>query len=393
MRKIKVFILLLVLGAAVAALVIGAGILSAKKREDKLAQLLVMADSSLADNEFETALTAVAEAIEEHGLREDLDRLRRIQALACEGLGRKADALDHWQALRETYPESPFAAEATLALAFSRLDRGGDSGLEAAHELFREVELKYPDTPANHEALYGFARIDLADGQLIEAQKTFLRLLDEAPDSPRQAEVEEILGDLNLQILRSHLTQEGEEIYEIKSGDTMEQIGKMFGVNYQLIMLINRIDDPRRIRPGRKLKIPNLAFKIVIDVGDNTLTLLNHGKFFKRYPVRTGERPGQTPVGKFNLLLKQKNPPWDKDGVHYEPGDPDNELGTRWMAFYGRDYGIHGTIKPETIGFYSSNGCVGMLMEDVEELYDLVLVGTPIEVCGERKPPRKRGDD
>ena len=78
------------------------------------------------------------------------------------------------------------------------------------------------------------------------------------------------------------------------------------------------------------------------------------------------------------------NPTWHnpQDGREYPPGDPQNELGTRWMAFQGNILGIHGTIAPETIGEYASNGCVGMLMEDAEELFDLVPTGTTITITG-----------
>jgi lipoprotein-anchoring transpeptidase ErfK/SrfK len=52
------------------------------------------------------------------------------------------------------------------------------------------------------------------------------------------------------------------------------------------------------------------------------------------------------------------------------------------MAFEGNMLGIHGTTKPETIGTYVSKGCVGMLTEDVEELYDLVPLHTPVKITG-----------
>ena len=61
-------------------------------------------------------------------------------------------------------------------------------------------------------------------------------------------------------------------------------------------------------------------------------------------------------------------------------------LGTRWMALKGtesktfmyRGYGIHGTIERDSIGTQASNGCVRMLNEQVEELFDIVPSGTPV---------------
>ena len=57
--------------------------------------------------------------------------------------------------------------------------------------------------------------------------------------------------------------------------------------------------------------------------------------------------------------------------------------GYRWMEIKG-NYGIHGTNKPESIGHYVSNGCIRMLEQDVEALFDLVEIGTPVEITYNR---------
>ena len=49
------------------------------------------------------------------------------------------------------------------------------------------------------------------------------------------------------------------------------------------------------------------------------------------------------------------------------------------MAFLST-YGIHGTNAPWTIGYAVSNGCVRMHEEDVEELFEMVRVGTPVTI-------------
>jgi lipoprotein-anchoring transpeptidase ErfK/SrfK len=42
--------------------------------------------------------------------------------------------------------------------------------------------------------------------------------------------------------------------------------------------------------------------------------------------------------------------------------------------------GIHGTEETSSLGSAASHGCVRMAVPDVEELYDLVEVGTPIYI-------------
>ena len=67
-------------------------------------------------------------------------------------------------------------------------------------------------------------------------------------------------------------------------------------------------------------------------------------------------------------------------------GSPENELGSRWMPLIPEegglptDLGIHGTIRPDSIGKYESMGCPRMQKADVEELYDLIVRSTPVSI-------------
>ena len=54
-------------------------------------------------------------------------------------------------------------------------------------------------------------------------------------------------------------------------------------------------------------------------------------------------------------------------------------LGTRRLEL-GDGYGIHGTDHPESIGQSVSHGCVRMRNEDIERLYPMVAVGTPVYI-------------
>jgi hypothetical protein len=54
-------------------------------------------------------------------------------------------------------------------------------------------------------------------------------------------------------------------------------------------------------------------------------------------------------------------------------------LGTRRLVL-GDGYALHGTNKPETIGQAVSHGCVRLRNEDIEKLYDMVPVGTPVYI-------------
>ena len=57
------------------------------------------------------------------------------------------------------------------------------------------------------------------------------------------------------------------------------------------------------------------------------------------------------------------------------------------------NYGIHGTNRPDSIGYYVSNGCIRMREADVEVLFDMVEVGTPVEITYNRVVVEKAADD
>ncbi len=131
--------------------------------------------------------------------------------------------------------------------------------------------------------------------------------------------------------------------------------------------------------------IAGLTLRIVIDRTSNTLTLYRVGKVVKTYGVATGSPKYPTPAGDFEIQTMEVNPTWTppdsdwaKDAEVIPPG-PDNPLGTRWMAIDGT-VGIHGTNNPASIGGSVSHGCIRMHIPDVEELYEMVAIGTRVTV-------------
>lgn len=111
--------------------------------------------------------------------------------------------------------------------------------------------------------------------------------------------------------------------------------------------------------------------QILIDLKRNTLTLMVNGFAFKTWTVAPGTRRTPTPMGEWKIINKSRN--WGSG------------FGTRWMGInvpWGL-YGIHGTDEPWLLGRDASHGCVRMRNRDVEELYDLVPVGTPVLIYGD----------
>ncbi|PYE86175.1 L,D-transpeptidase [Pseudoroseicyclus aestuarii] len=115
-----------------------------------------------------------------------------------------------------------------------------------------------------------------------------------------------------------------------------------------------------------------------------------------RYGVAVGAE-GRDFKGEAIIERKEEWPSWRptdemiaRDPERYEqyadgmPGGPDNPLGARALYLYedGVDtyYRIHGTNDPSSIGRSVSNGCIRMRNEDAIELFDRVMLGTPVTV-------------
>jgi len=129
-----------------------------------------------------------------------------------------------------------------------------------------------------------------------------------------------------------------------------------------------------------------LLGRIVIDISARTLVLYDEDQVLRSYRVAVGQPRYPTPTGNFRIINKAKNPTWSPppspwaDGLEPVPPGPNNPLGTRWMGLSAPHVGIHGTYASGSIGTAASHGCIRMHISDVEALFDIVYVGTPVSI-------------
>jgi len=130
------------------------------------------------------------------------------------------------------------------------------------------------------------------------------------------------------------------------------------------------------------------AGTIVVDTPNTYLYyVLGNGRAI-RYGVRVG-RDGFTWTGVQKITRKAEWPDWHPPAemIERQPylprfmaGGEGNPLGARAMYLGSTVYRIHGTNQPSTIGKFVSSGCIGMLNEDVSDLFDRAKVGTRVVV-------------
>ncbi|WP_409342097.1 L,D-transpeptidase [Paenibacillus sp. MBLB4367] len=107
-------------------------------------------------------------------------------------------------------------------------------------------------------------------------------------------------------------------------------------------------------------------YRIIVDLSDRHLYLIDDHMIVKSYPVGIGRMVTQTPTGEYTIINKAP-----------DPGGP---FGAFWMGLSRPHYGIHGTNDPSSIGKLVSHGCIRMQNRDVLELSKLVPIGTRVTI-------------
>jgi L,D-transpeptidase ErfK/SrfK len=202
--------------------------------------------------------------------------------------------------------------------------------------------------------------------------------------------------------------------------DTLLDIGRRFGVGYEEIIAANPGVDPWLPGEGTKVLIPSRYILpdapregVIVSLAEHRLYYFPRPKagepaIVKTYPVSIGKMDWKTPLGLTHIANKRVKPIWyPPESVRKEheldgrplpkavPPGPDNPLGEYAMrlAIPGGAYLIHGTNRPAGVGMEVTHGCVRMFPEDIEELFKLVPVNTPVRMIDQPYKMGWTGDD
>lgn len=151
--------------------------------------------------------------------------------------------------------------------------------------------------------------------------------------------------------------------------------------------LVANSRDPVKLRVHillPKVTRKNIGPVIVIRRGSNHLFLYYGMRLWRTFGVATGQSAYPTPLGRWSIVVKWRNPwwyppksPWAAGTKPIPPG-PGNPLGTRWMGLSASGVGIHGTPDDASIGYSASHGCIRMHIPDAEWLFNHVRIGTTV---------------
>lgn len=198
--------------------------------------------------------------------------------------------------------------------------------------------------------------------------------------------------------------------YTVRKGDSLRQIAAKLGVSRQQLTSLNNLGKKGTLTVGQQLKYNNrkivpktIKEGIVVNIPDKTLYYFQKGKLVRSFPVALGSPVKnekfvwQTPVGKFRIVGKQKDPTWfippsirtemqekqkikGKEPALFIPPGPTNPLGKYAIKTSLPGILIHSTIKPSSIYSFSSHGCIRMYPAHIEEFFKELKVNTPGEI-------------
>jgi lipoprotein-anchoring transpeptidase ErfK/SrfK len=176
-------------------------------------------------------------------------------------------------------------------------------------------------------------------------------------------------------------------------------LGGVLQVSTARVALINALTDEGlsgAAQPAVTLNYITIAPKvadaalgraIVVDLSDRKLRLWDHSTKLREFGVAIGMKRYPTPKGNWRVVRKSPRPTWRNPGSDWATDMPDsikpgyyNPLGTRALYLSAPGIRIHGTSKLRSIGRAASHGCVRVANRNIEKLYPLVAVGTPVYI-------------
>jgi lipoprotein-anchoring transpeptidase ErfK/SrfK len=195
-------------------------------------------------------------------------------------------------------------------------------------------------------------------------------------------------------------------VYTVVKADTIRLVAAKLGVTQQHLRTVNGLDAKAYLKVGQKLAYNNrkiipqkMRDGIVVNIPDRTLYYFQQGELVTSLPVALGSSTKnekymwQTPVGKFKITGKVKDPTWTvppsiqtemeekgKDVITSVPPGPENPLGKYAIKTSIPGILIHSTTKPASIYSFSSHGCIRLSPDQMEGFFPQIKVNTRGEI-------------
>lgn len=195
-------------------------------------------------------------------------------------------------------------------------------------------------------------------------------------------------------------------VYTVVKADTVRLVAAKLGVTHRHLRSMNGLGAKAVLKVGQQLVYNNRKIipqqvknGIIINIPDRTLYYFQQGALVTSLPVALGsvikneKNVWQTPVGKFRITAKVKDPTWTvppsiqtemeehgKEVVASVPPGPENPLGKYAIRTSIPGILIHSTTMPSSIYSFSSHGCIRLSPTQMKEFFPQIKVNTPGEI-------------
>jgi hypothetical protein len=216
------------------------------------------------------------------------------------------------------------------------------------------------------------------EGRLTEARDALIALLQKYPNGQHVEEAKDLLGEVNTDILLSDYRTPEKQEYVVRRGDVLARIAAKTKTSPELIMRTNRLTT-NMLRVGQVLQISHPDFSVFIQRKAQTVVLLDHGQFFKRYRVKTVKVSAKQPP-RINTRVAEILA--FRGGKRVGFGTKEYLGSTRWIRLNQPGYFLYAeadsTHRDES-GQPPPPG-LGLAASDMEELSSLVSTKTPVTI-------------
>lgn len=200
-----------------------------------------------------------------------------------------------------------------------------------------------------------------------------------------------------------------EDIVLARHEDTLVDIAREHDLGFDEIVNANPAVDTWLPRAGTPVILPHRYILpaapregIVVNTAEMRLYYYprpprNENPGVESYPISIGRSDWNTPLVTTRVARKVTDPVWyppaSLRAERLQQGDPplpevvhpgpDNPLGQYALYLGTPSYLIHGTNKEYGIGMQVTHGCMRLYPEDIERLYHIVPVGTPVRIVNQ----------
>ena len=195
------------------------------------------------------------------------------------------------------------------------------------------------------------------------------------------------------------------QVITAKYEDTFVKLARQYNLGFEELKQANPDVDPWLPGEGTQIVLPTQFVLpsaprqgVVINLPELRLYYYpeNDPGRVITHPVSIGRMEWQTPLGRAQIVAKAEKPAWyPPESIRAEhaadgrplprvvPPGPDNPLGDYAMRLSIPGYLIHGTNKPSGLGMRVTHGCIRMFPEDIEGLFGIVPIGTPVHIVNQ----------